>query len=766
MKKSIFSILLLLFTLAVQAQIQEPVKFKSELRTLQAGEAEVIFTGTIDKGWHVYSTDLGEGGPISATFNVEDISGAELVGKLKPVGEEIAAFDKLFEMKVRYFANSVQFVQKLKLTGGAYKVEGYLEYGACNDENCLPPTQVPFKFSGNAEGAAANEPVVDATADMAIIGGAEGTTGINVFDKGTVDLWKPVVNELRALGETTSQEDMSWIYIFITGFVGGLLALFTPCVWPIIPMTVSFFLKRSKDKKKGIRDAWTYGASIVVIYVGLGLLVTGLFGANALNSLSTNAVFNIFFFLMLVVFAASFFGAFEITLPSKWSNAVDSKAEKTGGLLSIFLMAFTLSLVSFSCTGPIIGFLLVQVSTTGNMIAPAIGMLGFAIALALPFTLFALFPSWLKSMPKSGGWMNVIKVTLGFLELAFALKFLSVADLAYGWRILDRETFLALWIVLFALLGFYLLGKIKFPHDDDDAKVSVPRFFMALASLAFAVYMLFALFPSWLKSMPKSGGWMNVIKVTLGFLELAFALKFLSVADLAYGWRILDRETFLALWIVLFALLGFYLLGKIKFPHDDDDAKVSVPRFFMALASLAFAVYMLPGLWGAPLKAVSAFAPPMQTQDFNLYNNEVHAKFDDYDLGMEYARQHGKPVMLDFTGYGCVNCRKMELAVWTDPKVSDIINNDYVLITLYVDNKNPLTSPVKITENGTERTLRTVGDKWSYLQRVKFGANAQPFYVLINNEGEPLNKSYSYDESIPKYIEFLQTGLENYKKER
>lgn len=680
MKKSIFSILLLLFAVVVQAQIQEPVKFKSELKTLQAGEAEVVFTGTIDKGWHVYSTDLGDGGPISATFNVESISGAELVGKLKPVGKEVAAFDKLFEMKVRYFENTAQFVQKLKLTGGEYKVEGFLEYGACNDENCLPPTQVPFKFSGKAEGTAVNGPAADKAADagnvelekssdtaqtaaMAVIGGAESNTGINVAGDGTTDLWKPVIDELQALGETVSQEDMSWIYIFITGFVGGLLALFTPCVWPIIPMTVSFFLKRSKDKKKGIRDAWTYGASIVVIYVGLGLLVTGIFGANALNSLSTNAVFNIFFFLMLVVFAASFFGAFEITLPSKWSNAVDSKAEKTGGLLSIFLMAFTLSLVSFSCTGPIIGFLLVQVSTTGNMIAPAIGMLGFAIALALPFTLFALFPSWLKSMPKSGGWMNVIKVTLGFLELAFALKFLSVADLAYGWRILDRETFLALWIVLFALLGFYLLGKVKFPHDDDDTKVSVPR-------------------------------------------------------------------------------------------------------FFMALASLAFAVYMLPGLWGAPLKAVSAFAPPMQTQDFNLYNNEVHAKFDDYDLGMEYARQHGKPVMLDFTGYGCVNCRKMELAVWTDPKVSDIINNDYVLITLYVDNKTPLSSPVKIVENGTERTLRTVGDKWSYLQRVKFGANAQPFYVLIDNEGKPLNKSYSYDESIPKYIEFLQTGLENYKKEK
>ena len=538
MKKSIFSILLLLFAVVVQAQIQEPVKFKSELKTSQAGEAEVVFTGTIDKGWHVYSTDLGDGGPISATFNVESISGAELVGKLKPVGKEVAAFDKLFEMKVRYFENTAQFVQKLKLTGGEYKVEGFLEYGACNDENCLPPTQVPFKFSGKAEGTAVNGPAADKAADagnvelekssdtaqtaaMAVIGGAESDTG-NVAGDGTTDLWKPVIDELQALGETVSQEDMSWIYIFITGFVGGLLALFTPCVWPIIPMTVSFFLKRSKDKKKGIRDAWTYGASIVVIYVGLGLLVTGIFGANALNSLSTNAVFNIFFFLMLVVFAASFFGAFEITLPSKWSNAVDSKAEKTGGLLSIFLMAFTLSLVSFSCTGPIIGFLLVQVSTTGNMIAPAIGMLGFAIALALPFTLFALFPSWLKSMPKSGGWMNVIKVTLGFLELAFALKFLSVADLAYGWRILDRETFLALWIVLFALLGFYLLGKVKFPHDDDDTKVSVPR-------------------------------------------------------------------------------------------------------FFMALASLAFAVYMLPGLWGAPLKAVSAFAPPMQTQDFNclLYTSDA-----------------------------------------------------------------------------------------------------------------------------------------------
>ena len=684
MKKLISSLLLSFVVCVLQAQIKDPVKFKTEFNTLSDTEAEIVFTAAIDKGWHVYSTELGDGGPISATFNVDKTSGIELLGKLKPVGKEVATFDKLFEMKVRYFENTAKFIQKVKLTGGAYEIEGYLEYGACDDESCLPPTEVPFKFSGvaktaNAAAAKAEQPekkevekkeeaapVVskDTVAMMELVPATttDASTGIQPA-VASGELWKPVISELQALGEEHTQGDMSWIYIFVTGFLGGLLALFTPCVWPIIPMTVSFFLKRINDKKKGIRDAWTYGASIVVIYVALGLAITLIFGASALNALSTNAIFNILFFLMLVVFAASFFGAFEITLPSKWSNAVDSKAESTTGLLSIFLMAFTLSLVSFSCTGPIIGFLLVQVSTTGSIVAPAIGMLGFAIALALPFTLFALFPSWLKSMPKSGGWMNVIKVTLGFLELAFALKFLSVADLAYGWRLLDRETFLALWIVIFALLGFYLLGKIKFPHDDDDNKVGVTR-------------------------------------------------------------------------------------------------------FFMALVSLAFAVYMVPGLWGAPLKAVSAFAPPMQTQDFNLYKNEVHAKFDDYDLGMEYARLNGKPVMLDFTGYGCVNCRKMEAAVWTDPKVSDLINNDYVLITLYVDNKTPLTEPVKIVENGTERTLRTVGDKWSYLQRVKFGANAQPFYVLLDNQGKPLNKSYAYDEDIPKYIEFLQTGLENYKKER
>ena len=654
MKKTfILSCLLMVLGLTTAfAQIQDPVQFKTEWKKISDTEAQIVFTGVIDEGWHVYSTDLPEGGPISATFNTDKMEGIELDGKLMPEGKEIEAFDKVFEMKLRYFEEKATFVQKLKITAANYFIEGYLQYGSCNDENCLPPTDVEFSFSGKG---AAGAPVATPTEEKP----ATPAVSSNVS---TADYWAPVIDKLNAFGEETANAaNQSWSIIFITGFVGGLLALFTPCVWPIIPMTVSFFLKRSKDKKKGIRDAWTYGASIVVIYVTLGLAITLIFGASALNALSTNAVFNILFFLMLVVFAASFFGAFEITLPSKWSNAVDSKAEQTSGLLSIFLMAFTLSLVSFSCTGPIIGFLLVEVSTTGSVVAPAIGMLGFALALALPFTLFAMFPSWLKQMPKSGGWMNVIKVTLGFLELAFALKFLSVADLAYGWRILDRETFLALWIVIFGLMGFYLLGKIKFPHDDDDNTVSVPR-------------------------------------------------------------------------------------------------------FFMALCSLAFAVYMVPGLWGAPLKAVSAFAPPMNTQDFNLYKNEVHAQFDDFDAGMEYARRNGKPVMLDFTGYGCVNCRKMELAVWTDQKVSKLIQDDYVLITLYVDNKTPLPENIKVTENGKERTLRTLGDKWSYLQRVKFGANAQPFYVLIDNDGNPLNKSYSYDEDINKYVDFLETGLNNYKK--
>ena len=689
MKKNILltCLLALVCVCPVLAQMQEPVKFKTELRKISDHEAELVFNATIDAGWHLYSTDLPDDGPVSATIQFDKLTGAEAVGKLTPKGDVVEHYDNMFEMTLRYFENEGTFVQKLKLTGGAYTIAGYLQYGACNDENCLPPTDVEFSYTGEsaAKSAEANpvakvEPLVTETpADEAkpaesvpaakitpAIPGSPADEEVKAESGTSANaLWTPVIEELAAYGEAEAEQTnggSSLWSIFWLGLVGGLVALFTPCVWPIIPMTVSFFLKRSKDdRKKGIRDAWSYGASIVVIYVILGLAVTLIFGASALNSLATNAVFNIFFFLMLVVFAASFFGAFELTLPASWSNAVDSKAEKTTGLLSIFLMAFTLVLVSFSCTGPIIGLLLVDISTTGNIVGPAIGMLGFALALALPFTLFAMFPSWLKSMPKSGNWMNVIKVTLGFLELAFSLKFLSVADLAYGWHLLDRETFLALWIVIFALLGFYLLGKIKFPHD------------------------------------------------------------------------------------------------------EEEDDKVGVGRFFLAMISLAFAVYMVPGLWGAPLRAISAFAPPAHTQDFVLDKDEMQTHFLNYEEGMAHAKRIGKPVLLDFTGHGCVNCRKMENAVWIDPQVKQIIDNDYVLISLYVDEKAPLPEHIKVMENGKERTLRTVGDKWSYLQRVKFGANAQPFYVLVDNEGKPLNKSYSYDEDVNKYIDFLKTGLKNYK---
>lgn len=478
------------------------------------------------------------------------------------------------------------------------------------------------------------------------------------------NLWSPVIDQLKSFGDSTvSAADTSWLFIFFAGFLGGLIALLTPCVWPMIPMTVSFFLKRTKDRKKAIRDAITYGLSIIVIYLVMGLLITGIFGASALNDLSTNAIFNILFFLLLVVFAVSFFGAFELVLPASWTSKLDSKADSTTGVLSIFFMSFTLVLVSFSCTGPIIGTLLVQAASMGTAVGPAIGMFGFALALSIPFSVFAIFPNMLQSMPKSGGWLNSVKVVLGFLELALALKFLSVADLAYGWRLLDREAFIVLWIVIFSLLGVYLLGKIKFSHD-----------------------------------------------------------------------------------------------SEVKY--------VSVPRLFMAIISFAFAIYMVPGLWGAPLKAISAFAPPLYTQDFNLYKNEVHAALDDYESGMAYAKKVNKPVMIDFSGFGCVNCRKMEASVWTDPKVKQMLENDYVLITLMVDDKTKLPQPIEIQENGKTRKLKTIGDKWSYLQRSKFGSNAQPFYILLNDEGQPLGPSYAFNEDVSKYIQFLQNGLKEFKKEQ
>ena len=663
MKKLLTILIGLTAVLTAAAQMQDPIHFHSELKRISDTEAELLFQATIDAGWHVYSTGLGNNGPISATFHADRMEGAQTVGALKARGNEIKQFDKLFGMEVRYFEQAVTFVQKIRFTQPRYDISCYIEYGACSDAMCLPPSSAELKTSG--KGIEVKEP---AKTDTSLIAQPQPVTS----EKDTVlaskkdsilankDLWQPVVKELQAFGnKDITDTEISWWIIFFEGLLGGFLALFTPCVWPIIPMTVSFFLKRNKEQTKAIREATTYGLSIVVIYVLLGLAVTLLFGASALNALSTNAVFNIFFALLLVVFAASFFGAFELTLPASWTNKMDQKSESTTGLLSIFLMAFTLALVSFSCTGPIIGFLLVAVSTQGSILAPTIGMLGFAIALAIPFTLFALFPSLLKSAPKSGGWMNTIKVVLGFIELAFALKFLSVADLAYGWHLLDREVFLSIWIAIFGLLGAFLLG-----------------------------------------------------------------------------------------WI--------------RFPHDDESHRTNVPQFFLALASLSFTVYMIPGLWGAPCKAISAFTPPMNTQDFNLYGGSVEARFTDYEQGMAAAQAEGKPVIIDFTGFGCVNCRKMEAAVWSNPQVADMLNNQYVLISLYVDDKTPLPQPIEIAENGQQRTLRTVGDKWSYLQRTKFGANAQPFYVLLDDKGQPLAPSRSYDEDIAAYLQFLRQGLSRY----
>ena len=694
MKKLISSIMLALIALVAQAQILTPVKWKIKLDDKGgAPEKEIVFTATADKGWHLYDMNLPEGGPVSTSFTFETLNGAELIGQPVPSVKPTTVYDEQFAMNLRWYPGTVSFIQKLKVTDPAkFKVEGEVEFMACNDETCLPPDQIPFSFDKKSihvdPALAANSSTTevdkeDATTvqpDTQVV--AEDASELNTPDPtaketpattspkasdsltDSPNLWSPVIDQLKAFGDSTvSAADTSWLFIFFAGFLGGLIALLTPCVWPMIPMTVSFFLNRTKDRKKAIRDAITYGLSIIVIYLVMGLLITGIFGASALNDLSTNAIFNILFFLLLVVFAVSFFGAFELVLPASWTSKLDSKADSTTGILSIFFMSFTLVLVSFSCTGPIIGTLLVQAASMGTAVGPAIGMFGFALALSIPFSVFAIFPNMLQSMPKSGGWLNSVKVVLGFLELALALKFLSVADLAYGWRLLDREAFIVLWIVIFSLLGVYLLGKIKFSHD-----------------------------------------------------------------------------------------------SEVKY--------VSVPRLFMAIISFAFAIYMVPGLWGAPLKAISAFAPPLYTQDFNLYKNEVHAAFDDYESGMAYAKKVNKPVMIDFSGFGCVNCRKMEASVWTDPKVKQMLENDYVLITLMVDDKTKLPQPIEIQENGKTRKLKTIGDKWSYLQRSKFSSNAQPFYILLNDEGQPLGPSYAFNEDVSKYIQFLQNGLKEFKKEQ
>lgn len=682
MKKVLSFMLLLMIAWAAEAQILTPVKWEIKLEDSDSSAKTLLFSAKLDNGWHLYDMNLPEGGPISTSFNYETLKGAKTVGSPVPSKKATTVYDEQFEMNLSWYAHEVSFTQKLEITNPkAFKVEGYVEFMACNDENCLPPDKESFSFNQSninvektlqamakvedipAEELADTVRVVEEVSEDVSVAKPNKTADTVGTSSSLVhsDLWEPVIEELKAFGDTTvTAADTSWLFIFFAGFLGGLIALLTPCVWPMIPMTVSFFLKRTKDRKKAIRDAVTYGVSIIVIYLVLGLLITGIFGASALNDLSTNAIFNIIFFLLLVLFAVSFFGAFEIVLPSSWTNKLDMKADSTTGIISIFFMSFTLVLVSFSCTGPIIGTLLVQAASMGSKVGPAIGMFGFALALSIPFSFFAVFPNMLQSMPKSGGWLNSVKVVLGFLELALALKFLSVADLAYGWRLLDREVFVVLWIVIFALLGFYLLGKIRFSHDSE--------------------------------------------------------LK-----------------------------------------------HVSVPRLFMAIISFGFSIYMIPGLWGAPLKAISAFAPPLYTQDFSLYDNEVHAAFTDYEAGMEYAKRNNKPVMIDFSGYGCVNCRKMEASVWTNIRVKDILEKDYVLITLIVDDKSKLPEPIEIVENGKTRVLRTVGDKWSYLQRSKFGANAQPFYVLLDGDGKPLSPSYAFDEDVSKYIQFLNKGLSEFQ---
>ena len=632
------------------------------------GVVTLTYTATIQSGWHIYGVDLPEDGPTVTTADLSESKGIKALTGLTPDRKPATTYDPNFAMDLTTFDGKVTFTQKVQILDPTnFVIKGDLIWQACDDKTCTPPDRYSFSYGPkDLKTAVTSIPATDVDEGGAVTADEPAPEPValteEAADMDDAALYESVESELRAYGDKnfTSPDTSLW-KIFILGFLGGLVALFTPCVWPIIPMTVSFFMHRSQSKKSALRDAIIYGLSIVVIYLALGLLVTGLFGASALNELSTNAIFNIFLFLLLVIFSISFFGAFEITLPSSWTNKISANASTSSGLLSIFFMAFTLVLVSFSCTGPIIGTLLVQAAAEGNILGPTLGMLGFALALALPFTLFAIFPNWLQSMPKSGGWLNSVKVVLAFIELALSLKFLSVADLAYGWHILDRETFVALWIAISFLLGLYLLGIIRFPADDKKESVS----------------------------------WFGTLLATIVF---------------------------------------------------------------------AFGIYMVPGLWGAPLKAISAFAPPLTTQDFNLYDSEVHAKFDDYEAGMAYAKREGKPVIIDFSGYGCVNCRKMEASVWTDPTVKDILDNDFVLITLIVDDKTRLPQPLEVTEtNGDRRTLKTVGERWSYFQRTKFGSNAQPFYVMLDNTGHPLAASYGFDEDVDKYITWLRGGLKTYK---
>lgn len=646
------------------AQIFDPVKWKSAIKMTDATNGVVTFTATVDAGWHVYGTQLPAGGPEPTSVQWNN-QGVKLVGGLTPSKAAHKQHDETFDMDLSWWTGSVTLSQKFTVTAKEYKIEGSIRYMACDDENCTPPKSESFSFKGTAAQApvaetvqapTANATSADTAATLAQPVAAVGTVDSAVASPTHDQLWAPVTAIEGDNADVEDIADRSLWYIFWACFLGGLLALLTPCVWPMIPMTVSFFLKKSGSRAKAITNATTYGLSIIIIFLLLGICFTVLFGASAMNALATSAWCNLLFFALLVIFAISFFGAFEITLPQSLSNKMDSTASKTTGMLSIFFMAATLVIVSFSCTGPIIGTLLVEAASRGSVMGPVVGMTGFAIALAIPFTVFALFPTMLKKMPKSGGWLNTVKVVLGFIELALSLKFLSVADLAYGWRILDRETFIALWIAIFGVMGLYLLGMFRFKSDGE----------------------------------PKSPG-------------------------------------------------------------------IGVMRFFLALVSLSFTAYLVPGLWGAPLKATSAFVPPLYTQDFNLYGGE-QVEYDDFDEGMKAAAAQGKPVFIDFSGHGCVNCRKMEGAVLDEAKVKKMISEDFVTIKLMVDDKTPLQQPMVVQENGKQTTLTTVGDKWSYLQRHKFNSNSQPYYVVLDQQGALLSGPFAYNEDVDAFIAFLKRG--------
>ena len=687
MKNTFIGVFLIFLGLGTaKSQILEPVTWEFSYEKTDQNIYNLKFTAHIDEGWSIYGLDVPPGGPIPTTFEFGDADGFRFLNELQAPAAEIK-FDPNFDMELSMHSDrQVVFSRKVEvLSENPVRVTGELMFMCCDATSCLPPDFVEFSFnlSGRQEAdeiAVSTQP----TETPAVLPEEDPVEKEEVVDELTTDgEGEESQTQIIYLPEETGEAGRSFWGMFITGILGGLLALLTPCVFPMIPLTVSFFLRNSENRARAVRDALFYGFTIIFSYVVLGLAISMIFGADTLNALATSPGFNLFFFALLIFFAASFFGAFELTMPASWSTALDSKADKTGGLLGVILMGFTFVLVSFSCTGPIVGTLLVDAATGGNVFGPAIGMLGFSLALAVPFSLFAVFPTALKSLPKSGGWMNAVKVVLGFIVLAFSLKFLSTADAVAQWGLLDREVFLVLWIAIFLLMGLYLIGKIKFAHDSD--------------------------------------------------------LKYMSV-----------------------------------------------PRLMLAIASFAFVFYLIPGLWGAPLRAVSSFLPSPVTQDFDLSRGVAAAApaatseiyvgqsvkegphglmaFTDFEEGMIAARKAGMPVFLDFTGLGCANCRKMEAGVWSDPRVLQRLGNDFVKISLFVDDRTALPEDQQFVSSalGRERTIRTIGQKWSVFQAERYNMNTQPYYVILNHDEEMLAPPRGYDMNIERYIEFLDEGLRNF----